>query len=531
MEPTLGSSQPQVQAPARTDAAMILPKGRPGRWIRFLVSIMIVTVLAGGSVCLLLHGQSRADLPTSKVALEILQETYETRGDLEASEATDVVCRVKARTAGSTFSTTILWVIEDGSLVRRGQVLVRLDDSALQEELRTQQAALELAKADWIAAEENCKIVALQNQGDIQQADLAYGLSGLDVQKYAKGDYEQARMDLEEQITNAESALTQSRDRADWSARMLRKGFLTENQARSDRFQLQAADLNLKNLREQLRVLKNYTKKRNMSDLEGKRQEAELACVRAHQVARANEAQAKADRVIKKDIFLVIQGRCREIEKEIRKCTIAAPHDGLVYYCASSQSRFGIGSQQSIVAQGEPVWEGEKLLRVANFTKLEVTIPVLEALVTRVHPGAEASVRFPALRGQVFHGHVKKVGNVGAFLKGRWDGVLVYPVLVAIDGYSATLKPMMTADVTLQLAHSPIPQLTIPRPAIVHTVDQGQHGTCYVLTPDGPEERDVLIGQCVKDKVEILSGLQAGEEVILSPGKPFAANAALTKSD
>jgi len=149
-------------------------------------------------------------------------------------------------------------------------------------------------------------------------------------------------------------------------------------------------------------------------------------------------------------------------------------------------------------------------------TKLQVTIPVLEALVTRVHPGAEASVRFPALRGQVFHAHVKNVGNVATVLNGRSDGVLVYPVLVSIDGNSPTLKPMMTADVTLQLDHSSAPQLTIP--TLVHTVDQGQHGTCYVLTPDGPEQRDVLIGHCVQDKVEILSGLQAGEEVILSPG-------------
>lgn len=512
-----GPSRSQFQAPARTDA-MTVPKRRPRRWIRFLFCVIIITLPAGGSVRWLLHRRSGADLPTCKVGLEILQETYQTRGDLEASEATDVVCRVRARTAGSTFSTTILWVIEDGSLVRRGQVLVRLDDSSLQEEFRTQQAALEIAKAEWVAAEENYKIVASQSQGDILQADLAYGLSGLDTQKYARGDYEQSRMDLEEQVITAESALTQWREHAGWSANMVRKGFLTENQARSDRFQLQAADLNVKNLREQLRVLKNYTKKRNMSDLEGKRQEAGLACVRARKVGRANEAQAKADSLIKKDICLVLQGRCREIEKEIRKCTIAAPHDGLVYYRASPQSRYGIGSQQSIVAQGEPAWEGEKLMRVANLTKLEVSIPVLEALVTRVHPGAEASVQFPALPRQVFHGHVKKVGNVAAFLNGRSDGTLVYPVLVAIDGYSSTLKPMMTANVTLQLVHSPTSQLTIPRPAVVHTVAQGQHGTCYVRTPDGPEERDVLIGQCVQDKVEILSGLQAGEEVILSPG-------------
>src|SRR5207245_1882617 len=117
-------------------------KRRLGRWIRLLVCTIIVTMLAGGTVWFLLRVQGRADLPTYKVGLEILQPTYQTRGDLEASQATDVVCRVKARISGSKFCTTIQWVVDDGSPVRRGQVLVRLDDSGLQEELRTQQVAL-----------------------------------------------------------------------------------------------------------------------------------------------------------------------------------------------------------------------------------------------------------------------------------------------------------------------------------------------------------------------------------------------------
>jgi multidrug efflux pump subunit AcrA (membrane-fusion protein) len=514
----LGSSRTQLQAPVGPDPALILPKRRGGRWIRFLTYIVIVTVLAGGSVWFLLHGQSRADLATYKVGLEILQPTYETRGDLVATQATDVVCRVKARTTGNTFSTTILWVVEDGAPVHRGEVLVRLDDSALKEDLRTQQVALDLAKADWIAAQENCKIIALQNQGDILQADQAYEISGMDLRKYVHGDFQQARMDLEEQIHTAESTLTQWREHAAWSMNMLRKGFMTENQARSDRYQAQSAELNLKNLREQLRVLSSYTKQRNVTDLEGKRQEAGITRGLARKAARGKEKQANADCLTKKDICQVLQRRCQDIEQEISKCTIAAPHDGVVYYWASKQSRYGMGSQQSIVAQGEPVWEGEKLMRVANLTKLQVTIPVIEALVTRLHPGTEASVRFPGLPKKVFHAHVKNVGNVPAFLNGRWDGVLVYPVLLGIDEYSTALKPTMTADVTLELDHSPTPQLTIPKPAVVHTVDQGPHGTCYVLTPDGPEQRDILIGQCVEDKVEILTGLQAGEEVVLSPG-------------
>src|SRR5437870_251226 len=136
--PGRGPLPPEFPAPARPDtamtpsarpdAAMIPTKCRLGWWIRFLVCTIMVTMLAGGPVWFLLGGQGRADLPTYKVGLEILQPTYQTRGDVEASQATDVVCRVKARAAGSKFSTTILWVIDDGSPVRRDTVLVRLDD-------------------------------------------------------------------------------------------------------------------------------------------------------------------------------------------------------------------------------------------------------------------------------------------------------------------------------------------------------------------------------------------------------------------
>ena len=73
-----------------------------------------------------------------------------------------------------------------------------------------------------------------------------------------------------------------------------------------------------------------------------------------------------------------------EIEDEIKKCLILAPQDGLVVYYVPEQSRFGSGSQQSIIAQGEPVREGQKLMRIPDLSKMVVNTRVHEAMISRV---------------------------------------------------------------------------------------------------------------------------------------------------
>ena len=106
----------------------------------------------------------------TKARPEPLQLTITERGTLESAENSDIVCRVKARSQGSTIATTIRWVIDDGTQVRRGRQLVQLDDSGLHEQLKTQNIASNQARADWIQADKNYEIVGSQNNSDIATA-------------------------------------------------------------------------------------------------------------------------------------------------------------------------------------------------------------------------------------------------------------------------------------------------------------------------------------------------------------------------
>jgi multidrug efflux pump subunit AcrA (membrane-fusion protein) len=496
-----------------------------------------------------------------------LRLTIVERGALESADNRDVVCRVKAGTKGSTVASTIKWVIDDGTQVKQGQLLVELDDSGLQEQQKTEKITLDGARAAWIQAEEGYKIVVSQNQSDIQTAKIAIELAELDLEKYHDGEYPQTLKDILGRIKMAESDKDMQKDRAAWAGRMVKKGYLTNSQAEAEMSHLESNDLALQKVREELRVLNDYTKKRTETDLKSKVEEAKRALDRVEKQATAKEVQAETDRQSKRSIFTQEQARYDEIEDEIKKCTITAPQDGMVVYYISDQARFGGGSQQSIVAQGEPVREGQKLMRIPDLRHMLVNTKVHEALVSRVkgermvptgfgdtvraalwtnpdglcrwlalhafsemrdkfhdreqrlvYGGQEAQVRVDAFPDRLLPGHVKSVATISAQQDWLSADVKVYQTMVAVDEAVEGLKPGMSAEVTVIIDNKSDPVLTVPLQAIVGSVELGKERQCYVVAPNGQAtQRDIVVGLSNEKMAEIKSGLQEGDEVVLNP--------------
>src|SRR5205823_14438270 len=125
-------------------------------------------------------------------------------------------------------------------------------------------------------------------------------------------------------------------------------------------------------------------KQRTETDYSNTGTEAERALTRAKLQAAAKEIQADSDRQTKKSVFEQEQDKYDDIEDQIRKCIITSPQDGMVVYYVSEQSRYGSGSQQSIIAQGEPVKEGQKLMRIPALRRMLVNTKVHEAMVSRI---------------------------------------------------------------------------------------------------------------------------------------------------
>jgi multidrug efflux pump subunit AcrA (membrane-fusion protein) len=322
-----------------------------------------------------------------------------------------------------------------------------------------------------------------------------------------------------------------------------------------------------------MRVLqdKDYgTKKQMVTTKEGAIAEAQRAIERVKNQAAAKIAQAEAARKAAHSVYEQEQGRYQDLESEIKKCILTAPQSGMVVYFIPEQTRFGGGAQQSTIAQGEPVKEGQKLMRIPDLNKMLVDTRVHEALVSRVrgekwqrtgfsdavqaavgttpHPfghlmntlafasirsdfsenfkeqeqtkmtdGQPATIRVDAFPDRILRGHVKSVATVASQQDFMSADVKVYQTKVAIDEQVEGLKPGMSAVVTILTDSRREHVLAIPVQAIVGTVEMGRSRQCFVVTPTGPEEREIVVGLSNEKMAEVKSGLNDGDQVVLNP--------------
>ena len=117
---------------------------------------------------------------------------------------------------------------------------------------------------------------------------------------------------------------------------------------------------------------------------------------------------------------------------------------------------------------------------------------------------------------RVFRGHVKQVATVAGYIPNSPD-IRIYDAQVAIDEPIEGLRQDMSAEVAIFADEAPQPTLTVPVQALIHAPDQGNRATCFVQTPEGTEEREVVVGAHTDELAEVQSGLQEGEEVVLNP--------------
>src|SRR5262249_31216546 len=155
-------------------------------------------------------------------------------------------------------------------------------------------------------------------------------------------------------------------------------------QADSDRARMVSAGIALQRVEEERRVLEEYTARINTKKLDSAIEEAKRALDRVQKQAVGKIAGLHADRSAKYSTYLQQQAKVRDLEEEIRKCTLRAPQAGLVVYYIPEQTRSGSGTQQAIVAQGEPVREGQKLMSIPNLSRMLVNTRVHEAMISKV---------------------------------------------------------------------------------------------------------------------------------------------------
>ena len=241
--------------------------------------------------------------------------------------------------------------------------------------------------------------------------------------------------------------------------------------------------------------------------------EAKRRLVRTHASTRSRLAQKEADRKKSGSNFSSRKERLEKSRKDLELCVIKAPAPGLVIYGSGTDDhrRYrGMG----IIGPGETVYRNQTLITLPDLTKLMVDISVHESSVDKVKSGQRAKIILDAFPDTTLTGEVLKVAPLPDQSKGWFNPDLkVYKTEVAIDGAHDFVKPGMSAKAEILVNHIK-DALIVPNHVVSNRLGKK---VCYVSTSRGTEQREVQTGQYNDAFVQILSGLQAGEKVLLNP--------------
>lgn len=192
--------------------------------------------------------------------------------------------------------------------------------------------------------------------------------------------------------------------------------------------------------------------------------------------------------------LVAARARASLAKKAVADATVRSPFSGVV--------------DERLVSVGDFVTRGMKVATVLRVDPLRVELTVPALFVSEVATGRTVTLEIDAYPGETFTGHVRYVSPA----LNAESRALIVEAEVANEG--VRLKPGFFATAHIEQARRE-EALMVPASAI-RTVA----GTPRVFVVAGnasdrrAEERVVATGQPVGDKVEVTSGLAAGEQIV-----------------
>ena len=478
---------------------------------KLLVPIGIVLlILIGVAIVAFDHSSSKAaltsDMSTFVVERRPLRISVTESGTIQAREQIILKCEVEGKT-------TILTLVEEGTRVKKGDLLVELDSSALLDARVDQQIRVQNAEAAFIGARENLAVVENQAKSDIDKAELAFDFAKQDLKKYVEGEYLNQRKEMESQITLAKEELQTAEEKLKWSQKLFEKQYISQTELQIDELSAHKNKLDLELAENNLRLLEEFTHPRNLAKLESDVNQAEMALERTNRKAKADVVQAEADLKAKESEFGRQQDKLKKNEEQIAKTKIYAPADGLVIYATSAKTQGFRGGQEPL-DEGREVHEQEELIYLPTAAAVKAVVKVHETSLQKVKPGLPVVVTVDALPGRTFTGQVEKIAPLpDAQMVWMNPDLKIYNTEVYLEGEGDYLRTGMSckAEIIIEEYEDVI---QIPVQAVLRI---GGEPTVYVQKGGGFEPRKVKIGLDNNRKIRIIEGLQAGEVVLLTP--------------
>jgi HlyD family secretion protein len=444
----------------------------------------------------------RSDLPISVTE----------RGTIASQHNVEILCEVEDVQGDGINGTPILWIIDNGVSVKKGDLLVELDSTPHLERLDRQILDTQLARAKEIQARVNCENRESRNGTSQAKAELDVQLAELALKQYEDeygGTYQIALQAIELAIQEQTAQKDIDDRNLNGMQQLFELGYKSKGDLAEADLQARRAESALKRETARRRELTTYDHLKQKYTLEGKlgtarRTLEQVKVENASLLAQAKAWKEAADVSLKRE-----EERLTRYRQQLEKCKIYSPQDGMVAYFADSRPWV----QSAPIKAGVAVRERQPLMSIPDLSHMQVKTSVHESVVDQVKPKLTATVRVDAFPDRVYEGTVESVAVLPD--PGNWlsSDTKVYETIVRIDQEVRQIKPGMTAVVEIHMDYLEN-VLCVPVQAIVQRRSQTW---CYVAENGRLRRQDVTLGQTNDKFVQVCEGLQEGDQLVLNP--------------
>lgn len=463
------------------------------------------------------------DFLTYEVSPRDLPISILERGSLESQTNIAIYCEVDDVRSDGIAGTPIVWIIDNGASVKKGDLICELDSSPIRSELDEQVLDTEEARSSHVQAKANLDNQEIQNSTAEYKAKLEVKLAELELEMFLDDKVGSHQLELElinrqiDDLNNEIMAARMNKELRKNERRgiesLYKLGYAGKSELdRSELSYLQAegdyaAKLNkLKTQMASSKKLMKFDREMQALELEGKLQTSIQALKQVVLTNTAKMAQMKGVFSSRTEQLKKEEERLARYTSQLEKCKILAPQDGMVAYATSRSSR------DADIAEGVPVRPRQHILSIPNLESMQVKTRVHESVLDRIALGQTVEVTVDAFPDRSYTGQVKSVAVLPE--QSSYSDTKTYETVVEIKQRVEQLKPGMTAVCDIKVDYLE-DALAVPIQAVVQ---RSGVNWLYVQSGNSIDRQQVDLGASNDQYVAVVDGLKEGQRVVLNPG-------------
>jgi multidrug efflux pump subunit AcrA (membrane-fusion protein) len=449
---------------------------------------------------------------TLKVERRAFAAVLHEMGTIEALVETPVLTRI---------SGDIVWKTDDGKAVEPGEPVVRFETKAIQDDIESREKDLFDKQEAVRRAERSIKMTTDRYKHVIRQAEIQLELAEIDRKVILEAPTAEEKLDAELTLRSATLDLEKTEVEMKDHNELAKLGYVSDATRKKKELELATTKV-------------NHAKSKLIYDLTlmgytpDSKRVAELAVADAKKrlnIAKFNRdadlAVLESDLELAKVTLLNFQRELNRKKQDLESATVRAPSKGNVVFIDVMKGR----SNKSPIQVGENRSAGGDLCVICDTSTLRVQVWINESDVKSLALGQKATILLPACPGKTYEAVVSDLAVVAmdknmalSSLALRKSGeAFVNVVQAKLDFINLTeedrkaIKMGFTADVLLHVSEK-TDTLTVPWEAVRYDAQ----GTPYadVVSGSSRERRTLKLGRSDPDRVEVLEGLKADEQVL-----------------